>query len=188
MRGWCHELRRQTTLTTQLADQLDFHWTQPAAAPARRPDRRRVLLGAGAGLLDRASRRRASTSRTRSPSRRRSPRSRGGSRTSSSACWRCATTRTSAGRPPTTRAGSTPPTPRPRCASSTTPTRIGSRASARLNDDDLDRPCGPAEGPYAEYPFIDADPAHQPRSDPPRRRNRLHPRPLRAQPRQEGEA
>lgn len=23
-----------------------------------------------------------------------------------------------------------------------------------LSDDDLERPCGPAEGPYAEYPFI----------------------------------
>jgi DinB superfamily len=23
-----------------------------------------------------------------------------------------------------------------------------------LNDDELDRPCGPAEGPYAEYPFM----------------------------------
>ena len=56
-----------------------------------------------------------------------------------------------------------------------------------LDDDELDRPCGPAEGPYADYPFSDADPAHQPRDDSPRRRNRLHPRPLREQPREEGE-
>ena len=24
-----------------------------------------------------------------------------------------------------------------------------------LDDDELDRPCGPAEGPYAEYPMSD---------------------------------
>src|SRR3954468_16135293 len=36
--------------------------------------------------------------------------------TSSSACSRCATTSTSAGRRPTTNPGTTPPTPRPRCS------------------------------------------------------------------------
>ena len=32
-------------------------------------------------------------------------------------------------------------------------TRSGSKASSRLDDDALARPCGPAEGPYAEYPM-----------------------------------
>ena len=37
----------ENSLTTQLADQLDFHWTNQLRPAARRPHRRRVLLGAG---------------------------------------------------------------------------------------------------------------------------------------------
>ena len=36
-----------------LLDQLDFHWTHAAAPAARGPDRRRVLLGAGPGGVER---------------------------------------------------------------------------------------------------------------------------------------
>ena len=42
-------------------------------------------------------------------------------------------------------------------------------------------------GPVRRVPDQHADPAHQPRNHPSRRRNRLHPRPLRQQRRDEGE-
>ena len=37
---------------SELADQLEWHWEQPAASAPGRADRRRVLLGAGARLLE----------------------------------------------------------------------------------------------------------------------------------------
>ena len=182
MRGWWHELEdeRNTVITDQLADQLEFHWTiqlRPRLdgltddeyfwAPV--PNCWTVHPDGGIDFDYPA------------PNRHRSPRSRGGWRTSSSACWPCATTRTSAARPPTIRAGRTPPTRRPRCAQLDERTKNGSAGVRGLDDDELQRPCGPAEGPYADYPH-DPCPAHQPRGHPPRRRNRLHPRSLRQTP------
>ena len=39
-------------------------------------------------------------------------------------------------------------------------------------EDDLAEPCGPSEGPYAEFPARRARAPHQPRADPPRGRDR----------------
>ena len=47
-----------TDLTTQSGRPTRLALDEPAASAARRPDRRGVLLAAGAGLLDRSSRRR----------------------------------------------------------------------------------------------------------------------------------
>ena len=123
---------------------------EPAASAAGRPDRRGVLLAAGAGLLDGSSRQLDRLHLPGAASRSRSRPSRGGWPTSSSACSRCATTSTSAARRPTTSPGTTPPTPRRRCSSSTPHMRTGSpgyAASTRSSG----RPIGPNEGPWADY-------------------------------------
>ena len=162
----------------QLVEQLDWHWTHALRPRLDGLTDDEYFWAAGAGLLDRASRRRHRLRLSRRLSRRRSRRSRGGWRTSSSACSRCATTRTSAARLPTTRPGPTPPTPRRRCVNSTTRTDIGSTACAGCPT--MTWPAGRA-GRRSVRRRSDDRPgaAHQPRGHPPRRRNRLHPRSLR---------
>ena len=68
-------------------------------------------------------------------------------------CSRCATTPTSAGRPPTTESWNY-------ATDAATALRQLDDAYANwitgvrgLTDEDLDRPCGPAEGPWADHPM-----------------------------------
>ena len=93
-----------------------------------------------------------STSRTPSRSRRRSRRSPGGSPTSSSASSAPATRPTSAARRPTTSPGRTRDRGR-----SAGPARRRLRRWVEgvrgLGEEGLARPCGPAEGPYADEPL-----------------------------------
>ena len=98
-------------LTTQLADQLDWHWRQQLRPRLDGLTDDEYFWEPGAGLLDGASRRGHRLRVSRRRNRSRSRRSRGGWRTSSSASWRCAPTRTSAARPPTTSRGTTQQTP-----------------------------------------------------------------------------
>ena len=72
---------------------------------------------------------------------------------SSSASWRCATTRISTARPPTTRAGPTPPAPRTALRQLDAAYGGWITGVRTLGADDLNRPCGPAEGPYADHPL-----------------------------------
>ncbi len=142
-----------TSVTTQLAEQLDFHWThalrprldgltddeyfwQPVpdcwTVHPNGGDRLRVsAAGAGAVHDDRV----AARARDRRRLRDAQPLHFGGAR----------------GR--ATRPGRTPRTRRRRCVSSTSSTEHWIDGVRGLSDDDLSRPCGPAEGPYADYPM-----------------------------------
>ena len=129
----------------QLADQLEFHWTNQLRPrlDGLTDDEYFWCPVPNCWTVIPTVR---STSPTPSRSLRRSPRSRGGSRTSSSACWRCATTRTSTGRPRTTSW--------PYATDAATALRQLDDAYGKwiggvraLTDDELNRPCGPPRGP-----------------------------------------
>ena len=151
-----------------LLDQLDWHWTHQLRPRLDGPHRRRVPLGAGRRLLERAPRGAA-----------RPPPVQGGAgdvtidfafpepdpAPVTTIAWRlghvivgrasrCAT-------PPTSAAPAadyhvlvaTPAPPTPRWPSSTPRWTPGWPACASLGEDGLARPCGRAEGPFADWPL-----------------------------------
>ena len=142
------------SITSQLAEQLDFHWDACAAPTAGRPDRRRVLLAAGAGLLDRPPRTAAIDFAYPEPD----------PAPFTTIAWRLAHVIVGvfAMRNHCTFRR------RPRPSYETWPYATDAATALRqldeqyrnwidgvrgLSEDDLWRPCGPAEGPYADYPM-----------------------------------
>ena len=154
----------------------------PAAPTTRRPDRRRVLLAAGARTAGPCTPTAASTSTTR----RREP------APFTTIAWRLAHVIVGVLAMRNHSHFDGPPADYQSWPYATDAATALDQLDEAYDDMDhrcararrrrLDKPCGPAEGPYADYPLSDVGPAHQPRDDPPRRRDRLYPRPLRQHP------